>query len=139
MVIYNGLWKKKCCIENNKIIIDGQHTVIESIEEVEDYNLRMVVGLGFFILGFIVILLFSYKLVIDDIIGSADNSDKVLKGTVCVVGIILYLLSFISFYGMLGYKSYWKINSKMVFVEKSNDTADNLLRRIKDIISRQKT
>lgn len=139
MIIYNGLTKKKCNIQNGNIIVDGDHSVIESIEEITDYKLRMKVGLVLFVLGFIVIALFSYKLVVDVFVQSVDHSDGMVKGIICAIGILLYTLAFISFSGMLGYNNYWKINSKMIFVERDDDATNNILRTIKDSISRHKT
>ena len=121
MIYCSGVKKKKCSLDGNNIVVNGNLIRIECIEEIEDFRLRYGISFGICIVGGLVLSPFIYKAIVYGVLLNEDIVEMIITGIIMfsAVGAYVFILWMIA--RSFGYSSYWKIgNSRYIYLEKTD-------------------
>jgi len=124
MIFYAGIKKRKCRIDGDDVIVDGESYKISYIEEIEDYKIKYEVSFWVCVVGGLILSPFIYKAIVYGVFLNDDVLDRTITGAFMLVALIIYLFIVWMIYRSLGYSSYWKMSSSKYILLEKNDYDD---------------
>lgn len=136
MITHNGFREKKCFVQENNIVIDGETYAINSIKETENFKSKMNFILLVMLLYTIFMVYVIYMGFQEQVISNPDSTDRLVKAGFLLLAFSLFmsLWGVVIKYGLIicsNCRSFWLVNGKGLYVEKNDDY--NTESRLKEI------
>jgi hypothetical protein len=137
MITFNGFRKKKCILEGNHVVIDGDSHFIKSIEEANNYKMKAYFLLGIMVILTLIIVGSVYMGFQEQVIRNPNSKDGLVKVGFLLFNLALLLslwVAIIKYCLIFSYscRSFWLINGKGVYIENNDDlNSETNLREIK--------
>ncbi len=140
MFTYNVFRKKKCFLEGNNVIIDGDNYIIQNVKETENYKSRMYFVVLVLLIVTPFIMYVSYMGLKEDIINNHDFTDKTIKSVILLfvlssITVLWWVVIKFGFIDCSNCRSFWLVNGKGLYIEKNDDfNIEAKLREVKQTI-----
>ena len=124
MITNDGFRKKKCYLEGDNILIDGESYPITNIKQTENYKSRMIFLIVIMLLMTAFVAYAGYMGLQDNIINNSDSSDRIVNVFFLLVAFGLFAClwrAVVNGYKYSNCRSLWIINGKGIYVEQNDD------------------